>query len=119
MVLRDKMFSVECEEGSKTKIQLHPDYLIYQAHFPGNPITPGVCIVQIIGELAESRVGRQLSLHKVVNLKFLAPLSPVETPFADVIFTAIEDEDDTVRTKGMIMAGDRTMTKFTIIYCNK
>jgi 3-hydroxyacyl-[acyl-carrier-protein] dehydratase len=88
MVLRDKMFSVECEEGSKTTIQLHPDYLIYQAHFPGNPITPGVCIVQIIGELAESRVGRQLSLHKVVNLKFLAPLSPVETPFADVIFTA-------------------------------
>jgi hypothetical protein len=55
----------------------------------------------------------------VVNLKFLAPLSPVETPFADVIFTAIEEEGDTVRTKGMIMAGDRTMTKFTIIYCNK
>ena len=33
------------------KVILNPDHLIYKAHFPGQPVTPGVCILQIIQEL--------------------------------------------------------------------
>ena len=74
MVLKDNLFSIISEEASTTRIQLHEEHPIYQAHFPGNPITPGVCIVQMIGELAERQVGHSLILCKIANLKFLAPV---------------------------------------------
>ena len=34
-------------------IELNPQHFIYKAHFPGEPITPGVCIMQIAKELLE------------------------------------------------------------------
>ena len=30
------------------QVQLNADHYIYRAHFPGNPITPGVCLVQMV-----------------------------------------------------------------------
>lgn len=119
MVLKDSMFSIRSEEALTTHIELHADHPIYQAHFPGNPITPGVCLVQMIGELAEGQVGHPLALSNVVNLKFLAPISPVNTPVIDIIFTSIDEEGNDIKTKGTIMAGDKAMTKFSIIYCKK
>ena len=45
------MFTILEDKGQEVKIRLNPDHEIYRAHFPGNPITPGVCIVQIISEV--------------------------------------------------------------------
>ena len=33
------------------EIALNAQHFIYQAHFPGEPITPGVCILQMACEL--------------------------------------------------------------------
>ncbi len=33
------------------QIELNPEHYIYKAHFPGNPITPGVCIIKMITEV--------------------------------------------------------------------
>ena len=66
-------------------IQLIPSCFIYQAHFPGEPITPGVCIVQIGKELVEELLAEQtsksqtLEIIKVKNVKFLSVISPNET----------------------------------------
>ena len=53
---------------------------IYAAHFPGHPVTPGVCIVQTAKELLESTVGQPLDIVAVKNVKFLAVLSPDGAP---------------------------------------
>ena len=116
MVLKDSMFSIRSEEALTTHIELHADHPIYQAHFPGTPITPGVCIVQMIGELAERQVGHSLILCKIANLKFLAPVSPTSNPVIDIIFTSIDQEDSDVKTKGTIMADDKPMTKFSVVF---
>ena len=57
------MYSIVSAEGQQLRLQLHPEHEIYQAHFPGNPITPGVCQVQIVAELA----GRQLQRHRLLH----------------------------------------------------
>ena len=40
-----------------TRIKLNKDHDIYNGHFPNNPITPGVIIIQIIKEILEEKVG--------------------------------------------------------------
>ena len=79
MKLLDAMYSIVSADGNQLRLQLHPEHEIYQAHFPGNPITPGVCLVQIVAELAGRQLQRHLTLHRVANLKFTAPVSPVES----------------------------------------
>lgn len=61
-------------------ILLDASHFIYHAHFPGEPITPGVCIIQIAKELLEDHLHQLLSIHTVKNVKFLNIISPVETP---------------------------------------
>lgn len=59
-------------------VKLNSECFIYKAHFPGEPVTPGVCIVQMGKELLEELVGCQLDIVRVKNVKFLSVLSPTD-----------------------------------------
>ena len=67
------------------RIGLNADHIIYKSHFPDNPITPGVCMIQILTELLQSKTHLKLELKKVRNIKFLSVLSPVSN--GEVIVT--------------------------------
>ena len=116
MILKDSMFTVTGGTLDKVAVRLNASHTIYQAHFPGNPITPGVCIVQMIGELLGDRCGRRLALSKIVNLKFVAPISPVETPDIVVDFTSVDDTTTECKAKGTIMAGEQLLTKYSLVF---
>lgn len=117
MRLKDEMFTVVKAADASVRVRLHADHPIYGAHFPGHPITPGVCIVQMVGELAGSRVGRVLRLDAVQNLKFARPLSPTETPEVDILLPTVRTEaDGTVKVRGEVRLDDVVFTKFSITY---
>lgn len=61
-------------------VVLNKDHEIYRAHFPGNPITPGVCIVEILKAIVCEEFDRELMFNQVSNIKFLKVISPIETP---------------------------------------
>ena len=110
------MFTIVGGDADHVMIALNANHQIYQAHFPGNPITPGVCIVQIIGELLSGRVNRPLALSKITNLKFNATISPIDNPEVEVVFTSVEDTGEACIAKGAIMDGETAMTKFSLVF---
>lgn len=115
MKLLDALFTIVETDGQRTRIRLNPEHVIYQAHFPGNPITPGVCLIQIVSELTALQVHQHLSLQTVVNLKFAAPVSPIDTPLIDVVLSSVQEDGETVKVKGSILEADTAavMTKFS------
>ena len=69
--------SQSMEEGSGVfSIRLDPSHPLFKAHFPGNPITPGVCLIRIATDLCGKVAGRELSLVGASDIKFLVPLRP-------------------------------------------
>lgn len=74
-ILSVRSLSAEDFEAEAAPQCGHP---IYQAHFPGSPITPGVCLVQLILSLACRCMGRPLEVASVKNVKFLSTLVPTE-----------------------------------------
>ena len=84
MMLRDDIYSVtECGKNTGFAvyhISLNPCHAIFKAHFPGEPVTPGVCLIQMGRELAEDFIGRQMILKLLKNVKFLSVVSPLVTP---------------------------------------
>jgi 3-hydroxyacyl-[acyl-carrier-protein] dehydratase len=60
-----------------TRIKLNKDHDIYNGHFPNNPITPGVIIIQIIKEILEEHLGCELFLREIINIKYVSPINPI------------------------------------------
>lgn len=57
-------------------IHLNKDHEIFKGHFPGNPVMPGVCMIQIIKELTEKATEENLFLSMCSNIKFMAIINP-------------------------------------------
>lgn len=93
------MYSILSEQEESFDILLNADHFIYKAHFPGQPITPGVCIIKIAAELLEKKLSRKLRLKVVKNVKFSATLSPLENPRVTFKILKLTEEEGNVITQ--------------------
>ena len=66
------------EDGFSAHVDCNPSHPIYKAHFPGNPITPGACLLQTAGKILQQYIGRPLFLKNAKNIKYLNLLFPEE-----------------------------------------
>lgn len=98
MQLFNDLYSIVATDSAHPRysIVLNPAHPIYMAHFPGNPITPGVCTIQIAQNLLCLHLGRELSLVSIKNVKFLQPIVPSEGKIFDVVFKSVNTEQDKV-----------------------
>jgi 3-hydroxyacyl-[acyl-carrier-protein] dehydratase len=71
---------LESDRLIHAKVRLIPSHRIFSGHFPGNPILPGVCSVQIIKEIIESYLGKDLMLAYAGQIKYLGFINPSATP---------------------------------------
>jgi len=60
-------------------LEINPAHPIFAGHFPGQPVVPGVCMMQMVKEITEDVLGRATRLVKADQLKFLALLVPAES----------------------------------------
>ncbi|MGJ8664956.1 MAG: 3-hydroxyacyl-ACP dehydratase [Patiriisocius sp.] len=96
MLIKDlyKLTNFSNEEGEvKAEIHLNKDNEIFKGHFPGNPVMPGVCMIQIIKELTEKATEKTLFLSQTSNIKFMAIINPNVTPDLAINITITETED--------------------------
>lgn len=114
-MLVDELYTIAEIGADVAKIRLSADSAIYKAHFPGNPVTPGVCQVGIVEELAERICGAGLRLCEVKTLKFTDILRPSEEE-VEVRFDKLEEDGDVVAVKGAVVAGNRVFTKFSLLF---
>jgi len=63
-----------------SRIALNKDHPVFEGHFPGNPILPGVCTVQIARELISKALNADFRLAKAGNIKYLGFVSPISHP---------------------------------------
>ena len=78
-MLRGILYETVQADADGATIRLLPESPVYQGHFPGYPITPGVCLVEIALELFSEREGRPVRLVAAKNIKFMSPVLPTET----------------------------------------
>ena len=71
----DKIDTID-EGKYLASITLNKDHAIFKGHFPGNPVTPGVCMMQIIKEITESVLNETLTMVRTSNVKFTAIINP-------------------------------------------
>src|ERR1041384_2991215 len=72
---------LEQEDGSLScTLHYNAAHKIFEGHFPGNPIVPGVCTMAIVKEQLEKAVGHRLRLKESKTVKFLSLITPTMSP---------------------------------------
>ena len=89
MLLKDKFFEVLHEEKINANeavylCALKADCDVYQGHFPGKPVSPGVCNIEMIRECAELLTGENLLIQTIKQCRLTAVASPTVCPKVDV-----------------------------------
>ena len=97
MLLKDKFFAVLHEEKISANeavylCELKPDCDVYQGHFPGKPVSPGVCNIEMIRECAELLTGENLLIDTIKQCRLTAVASPSVSPKVDVKVTVARVE---------------------------
>jgi 3-hydroxyacyl-[acyl-carrier-protein] dehydratase len=64
------------ENRIDASLQVDSNHPLYLGHFPGFPITPGVCQIRMIKEILEEELGQTLMLSKARQIKFTAIHEP-------------------------------------------
>ena len=122
MILKNSLYTIADKkmEGSGIfyQILLDKNHFIYKAHFPNEPITPGVCIIQIAKELLEDYLHEECEISYIKNIKFLSVLSPLSTPSVAYVFDKITflPETNECKTQVQVQQDNVLFAKLSIIF---
>jgi 3-hydroxyacyl-[acyl-carrier-protein] dehydratase len=114
MILLNDFYTLVQHEPSpgsvKAKISINKNHKILEGHFPGLPIVPGVCMMQIIREIMEVTTNKALSLTGADNMKFLSVINPDQNTEIDVAITYVEAAPE-IMVNATLFAGTVTFFK--------
>jgi 3-hydroxyacyl-[acyl-carrier-protein] dehydratase len=114
MILKNNLYSIQSQNIGDSKadfrVSLDAEHFIYKAHFPSNPITPGVCLIQMVVELFGTLKNTDYKIDTLKNVKFTAPISPLEFSEIDVAIDFTENQ-----IKAIIKEKNTVFAKMSLI----
>ncbi|PWA09191.1 3-hydroxyacyl-ACP dehydratase [Flavobacterium laiguense] len=120
MLLKDfyTISSLENTADSKylATILINEEHEVFKGHFPGNPIMPGVCMMQIIKELTEQITESPLFMQSLSNVKFMALINPFNTPELRLELDVATIEDNLVKVKNITCFNETVALKLSCVY---
>lgn len=120
MLLKDfyKVTSIENKDESNynASVFLNKDHDVFKGHFPGNPVTPGVCMMQIIKELCEKILDEKLMLKTASNVKFMALINPEVNPDLRVELSINSNDAGEIKVKNTTYFEDTVALKLSNTY---
>ncbi len=104
------------DDGFVVVLKLNVNHQIFQSHFPGRPITPGVCILQIGKELLSEHYNMPLVMTEAKNIKFLQVIDPTVNNTVIFKISSRIDENGFIKASINIDGELATFTKINSTY---
>ena len=98
-------------ETVKANVRLNADHAIFKGHFPEQPVLPGVCILQMVKEMAKNHIKGPLRLIKAYDLKFLSFVDPTQNSLLRLELK-IDTEAEQVKVTGQLFSEATLVFKF-------
>jgi 3-hydroxyacyl-[acyl-carrier-protein] dehydratase len=94
------------------RIVLNPLHEIFKGHFPGNPVLPGACTVQILKELVEYVSEKNLMIADAGTIKYISFINPEEVSLLDIDLQLKEKEEGRLFCNASVYSGERAFCSF-------
>jgi 3-hydroxyacyl-[acyl-carrier-protein] dehydratase len=105
--------SVSDEQGViSASLEINPAHIIFQGHFPGQPVVPGVCMMEMVKEITETVTGKEMFLQKADNIKFLSVIDPNVNRIVNARIKYANSDDRLITFEATLFKEDITYLKF-------
>lgn len=115
-MLNNNLYTIDTFENVDGKIEaalaIEASHKIFEGHFPGQPVLPGVCMLQIFKELLEKATGQELFLYQTDASKFLSMIDPHQTPRLTFIIDYTTTEGY-IKASGVLKSDAATFLKLS------
>lgn len=95
MILLNDFYTITQRDSAlgvvKATITINKNHRILEGHFPGLPVVPGVCMLQMVREIMEVSSGRELDISEADNMKFLSVINPELNNQVEAVINYTED----------------------------
>lgn len=112
-MLKDDFFYIQSVSDEKgvisASLEINIAHEIFRGHFPGQPVVPGVCMMEMVKEITEMVTGKEMFLQKADNIKFLSVIDPNQNRNVNARITYASNENKRI-------VFDATLFKEDIIY---
>jgi 3-hydroxyacyl-[acyl-carrier-protein] dehydratase len=81
MLLNDFFIIDDWQPGNgsaRAILRINWGHPIFEGHFPGRPVVPGACLLQIVKELLSMAIGSEVRLTRADQIKFISRIGPDE-----------------------------------------
>lgn len=119
-MLKNNLYTIESFTNAEGKvnaaIQLHATHKIFEGHFPGQPVLPGVCMMQIIKEILEKAVEKELFMQSADQCKFLSMVDPNVSGRLDVEINYSKTADENIAVNAILKSENQVFLKMKSEY---
>lgn len=109
------MLSVEPREaGFRAVFDVRPELLVLPDHFPGNPILPGICMIQAI--LVAGAISHDVADLRLLRLKNAKMMQPVQ--LGDKVVIESDSSDGAggeIALKAKLLVADQKRAEFSLV----
>ena len=112
-----KISDLRYSEGEfSASLGFDPKHKIFEGHFPGQPVVPGVVLIHILKDICSTIVGTEVQLLKGTNIKFLNLIDPRDNTTISISGTFTESEKHQISLNASISNTDQVNIKFKGVF---
>lgn len=112
----------------RATLEINARHRIFAGHFPGQPVVPGACLLQMVKEVTQLALVTQpalatdwvlvteLRLSEADSLKFLAPVDPQKNNLLEMVVTVLIKEEDKISVSANLFNHESVCFKFSGIF---
>lgn len=101
-------------------LALNAGHRIFEGHFPGQPVVPGVCLMQMVQEVAELALNDgSLRLSRADQMKFILPIDPGKTGVLEMKLDCVRKEDGVVQVTASLLNDEKSCFKFNGVFARE
>lgn len=108
------LYEIESLADDRAVVRLNASHPLYRGHFPGNPITPGVVLMQLTTDMLSRITHQKLAMRTVQNVKFRKPIGPSAT--VAFVFNKVSEADGQLSAKVSVEVDGAVHARMSLIY---
>jgi len=93
------------------RVRLDASHPVYRGHFPGHPVLPGVCTLQLVRECLNRGTGRRFRYAAIRECKFLGMIVPQADTLLDIDIRLADDGTAAKKVTCVVTNNEKTVLK--------
>jgi 3-hydroxyacyl-[acyl-carrier-protein] dehydratase len=103
-------------DSTKAMLELNVQHPIFKGHFPGQPVVPGACLLQMVKEIMQTITDSNMQLIKAHQVKFISLIDPAKNNILLMVLTHNTTENGEVAVSAMLSNDTVACFKFSGLF---